>query len=124
MKLCVCLLCAVGLALGTGGEIGRPGAQRNPYASGGIVLHAALVVLLCIGAALTRVVNAGAQEGLEAWRAPVLHREPASLTHSAGLLQGLLNFSFEGEIAGRRVQFDRDIDRYWKASGENFPEQH
>ena len=40
--LCVCLLCAVELDLGTGGEIGQPGAQRNPHARGGIVLHAGL----------------------------------------------------------------------------------
>ena len=32
-----------------------------------------------------------------------------------------LSFSFEGEIAARKVQFDRAIDRYEKASGENFP---
>ena len=30
---------------------------------------------------------------------------------NAGMLQELLNFSFKGEIAGRMVQFDRDIDR-------------
>ena len=40
---------------------------------------------------------------------------------NAGMLQELLNFSFEDEIAGRMVQFDRDIDRYEKTSGENFP---
>ena len=56
------------------------------------------------------VVNAGAQEGLEAWRCLVLHHEPTSLIRSAGLLQELLNFSFEGETAARMAQFDRDID--------------
>ena len=67
------------------------------------------------------MVNAGAQEGLEAWRALVLHHEPTSLTRNAGVLQELLNFSFEGEIAARIIQLDRDIDRYEKARGENFP---
>ena len=68
------------------------------------------------------MVNAGAQEGLEAWRCLVLHHEPTSLTRSAGLLQELLNFSFEGETAARMAQFDRDIYRYEKESGETFPE--
>ena len=80
-----------------------------------------MLVMLCKGTALTRVVNAGAQEGLEAWRCLVLHHEPTSLTRSAGLLQELLNFSFEGETVSRMAQFDRDIDRYQKASGETFP---
>ena len=50
--------------------------------------------------------------GLEAWTA-------TSLTRSAVLLEELLTFSFEGEIAA--PQFDIDIDRYEKASRENFP---
>ena len=57
-----------------------------------------MLVMLCKRTALSRVVNAGLQEGLEAWGALVLHHEPTSLTRSAGLLQELLNFSFEGEI--------------------------
>ena len=81
-----------------------------------------MLVMLCMGTALTRVVNAGAQEGLEAWRALVLHHEPTSLTRSAGLLQELLNFSFEFETAARMAQFYRHIDRCEKASGETFPE--
>ena len=80
-----------------------------------------MLVMLCKGTALTRGVNAGAQEGVEAWRALVLHFEPTSLTRNTCLLQELLNFNFEGEIAERMVQFDRDIDHYAKASGENFP---
>ena len=81
-----------------------------------------MLVMLCKGTALTRVVNAGAQEGLDAWRFLVLHHEPTSLTRSAGLLQELLNFSFAGETAARMAQFDRDIDRNQKANGETFPE--
>ena len=80
-----------------------------------------MLVMLCKTTALTRVVNAGPQEVSEAWRLLVQYHEPSSLTRSAGLLQELLNFSFEGEIAARLAQFDRDIDRYEKASGETFP---
>ena len=47
--------------------------------------------------------------GLGAWRCLVLHHEPTSLTRIA--LQELLNFSFEGEMAARMAQFDRDIKR-------------
>ena len=45
-------------------------------------------------------------------------RRPTSLTRSAGLLQELLNFSFEGETVSRLAQFDRDIDDCQKASGD------
>ena len=48
--------------------------------------------------------------------------ESLGLARSAGLLQELLNFSFEGETAARMAQFDRDIDRCEKASGETFSE--
>ena len=37
------LFCTVGIALGTGGEIGQPRAQRNPYSSRGLVFHTALL---------------------------------------------------------------------------------
>ena len=93
-------------------------AQAEPSCS---TLLYYMLVMLCKVTALTRVVNAGAQEGLESWRAPVLHHEPTSLTRNAGLLQELLDFSFEGEFAAQMVQFDRYIDRYENASGENFP---
>ena len=43
--------------------------------------------MLCKETALMLVVDAHAKEGLEAWRALVLHHEPTSLTRSAGLLQ-------------------------------------
>ena len=92
----------------------------QPEASCSTQLYS-MLVMLCKETALTRVVSAAAQESLEGWRALVLHHEPTSLTRSAGLLPELLNFSFEGEIAARMAQFDRDIDRYEKASGENFP---
>ena len=58
-----------------------------------------VLVMLCKVTALTREVNAGAQESLEAWRALVLHHVPTSLTLSAGLLQELLKFCFRSEIA-------------------------
>ena len=123
-KLCVRLLCVGGLTLGTYGEISRTDAQRDADAVRSIVLDTAVLhaVMLCTGTALTRVVNAGAQEGLEAWRCLVLDHEATSLTRSAGLLQELLNFSFEGETAARMAQFDRDIDRYEKPSDETFLE--
>ena len=124
-KLCVCLLCTLQITLGTNGEIGQSSAQRNPYSSRSLVFHAAP---LHAGHAVQRHsphtsgVNAGAQEGLEAWRALVLHHEPTSLTRNAGMLQELLNFSFDKARSQQVVvQFDRDIDRYERTSGGNFP---
>ena len=79
--------------------------ERTERANRVLNTSLAMRVMLCKATALTRV-NAGAQEGLEAWRALCL----APWTRNAGMLQELLNFSFEGEIAVRMVQFDRDID--------------
>ena len=45
-----------------------------------------------------------------------LHREPTSLTRSAGSFPEVLNFSFEGEIGDRLAQVDRDVDRCEKAT--------
>ena len=59
--------------------------------------------------ALTRIVNAGIRK---AWK-------PGD---SAGLSQELLNFSFKEETGGRLAQFDRDVDRYQKASQERLPD--
>ena len=42
-KLCVCLLCTLGITLGTNREIGQHGAQRHPYSGRGLVFHAALL---------------------------------------------------------------------------------
>ena len=83
-----------------------------------------MLVMLYKGTALTRVVNAGAQEGLEAWRCLVLHHEPTSLTRSACLLQELLNFSFVGETVARMAQFDRDIDRNEERERRDVPREH
>ena len=104
-KLRICLICTVGITLG--------GAQRNPLSQAEASCSTQLcyiVVILRKGTALTRVVNAGAQEGLDAWRAQVLHHEPTSLTRNARLLQVLWT-----------VAMDRDVDRCEKTSGENFP---
>lgn len=48
-----------------------------------------MLMMLCKATALTRVVNAGSHEGLEAWKLLVEKHEPSPLTLSAGLLQEL-----------------------------------
>ena len=65
--------------------------------------------------------NAEAQEGLEAWRCLVLHHEPTSLTRSGSVARAL-ELQLRGRDGGSTAQFDREIDRYEKASGETFPE--
>ena len=63
--------------------------------------HNYKLVMLCKGTALTRVVNAGAQEALEAWRA----FGPASRTDlddtQCESVARALDFSFEGETPAR-----------------------
>ena len=56
--------------------------------------------------ALARVVNAGVREGVEGWRALVLHHEPPSKVQASSLLLDLLSFSFDGDINYRLVLFD------------------
>ena len=77
-----------------------------------------MLIMLCKEGALTRVVNAGPNEGLEAWRLTKQHHEPFSQTRSAGLLQELLNYDFHGDITSRLQAFDRDCNRYTTSSKE------
>lgn len=46
-----------------------------------------MLMMLCTSTALTQIINAGSQEGLEAWRLLVETHEPSSLTRSAGLAE-------------------------------------
>ncbi len=77
-----------------------------------------MLVMICKGSALTRVMNAGPEEGLEAWRSWVLYYEPSSQTRSAGLLLELLAYDFEGDVSGKLVAFERDIFCYEQSSKE------
>ena len=81
-----------------------------------------MLVMITKAAALIRVINAGAGEGLEAWSALPPHHEPASRTRAAGLLQELLSFDVGGDTSAKLVQFDRDVHRYETSSGQPFPE--
>ena len=123
-KLCVCSLCAAGLSPGAIGEISGTDAQRDVDTGRSIVLDTA--VLHAGDAVQNNCTNTGGEcwstGGPGGMEMLVLHHEPFSLTRSAGLLLELLNFSFEGETVSRISQFDRDIDRYQKASDETVPE--
>ena len=77
-----------------------------------------MLIMLCKGPALRRVTTSGAAEGLEAWRRLVLHHEPKSQVHNTGLMQELLGFNFEGDIAARLTQFDHDCAFYEAQSEE------
>lgn len=68
--------------------------------------------MLCKPTALMRLVNAGIQEGLEAWRSLVEAHDPSSLARLAGFVQELLSFFFDSDISGCIAQYDRDVDRY------------
>ena len=70
------------------------------------------------------VVNAGVRQGLEGWRALVLHHEPPSKVQAASLLLDLLSYSFDGDINYRLVLFDIETNRYQSQSGEGFSGEH
>ena len=105
-------------------------AQANPVLNAALPASDAalsaqlhfMLVMLCKEAALARVVNAGTREGLEGWRALVLHHEPPSKVQAASLLLDLLSYSFDGDINYRLVLFDREVNRYQALSGEVFPD--
>eukprot|EP00959_Pyramimonas_sp_CCMP1952_P003363 69860-Pyramimonas_sp.AAC.1 len=67
------------------------------------------------GLSLDRIVSAGVNEGLEAWRTLVTFHEPQSRTRAAGLLQELLSSDFEGDVPSKLIAFDRNVKRYEQA---------
>eukprot|EP00971_Amphidinium_carterae_P194206 3853846-Amphidinium_carterae.1 len=77
-----------------------------------------ILIMLCKGAALTRVVNSGASEGLTAWRALCRFHEPKTATRHASMLIEVLNFDFQGDPQERIAAFDRVVHRYEMAAGE------
>ena len=81
-----------------------------------------MLVMTCKDAALTRVINAGQAEGLEAWRSLYQHFEPRSSTRHAGLLMDLLSVDLSGDIQAKIELFNRDVVRYETSSGEKLAE--
>ena len=81
-----------------------------------------MMIMLNKGASLDRVVSAGSMEGAEAWRLFVQHHEPTSQTRSAGLLQELLAYDFDGDVTAKILSFDRSVHRYEQSTGDKFPE--
>ena len=105
----VLVFCTAWLTLGAIGEISGTDAQRDVDTGRSIVLDTA--VLHADDVVQRNCTNTGG----ECWstggpggmgRCLVLHHETTSVTRNAGLLQELLNFSFEGETVSRMAQFD------------------
>ena len=57
-----------------------------------------VLVMVCRSAALDQVVNAGAGEGLVAWRSLCRRFEPNVRSRFAGVLVGILSFDFSGDV--------------------------
>ena len=68
-----------------------------------------LLVLLCRGAALTIVTNAGEQEGLLAWEKLVDHYDPSVAGRQAGQLLSILSWTFGGDLQERLELFDKEV---------------
>ena len=77
-----------------------------------------ILVMVCRGAALDQVVNAGPGEGLAVWRSLCRRFEPRIRTRYAGVLLGLLNFDFGGDLIARMEAFERELVQYERTSGE------
>eukprot|EP00974_Lingulodinium_polyedra_P119108 11169898-Lingulodinium_polyedra.AAC.1 len=63
----------------------------------------------CTSSVLTRLLNSGAGEGLEAWRALARFHDPASEPRKVALLMELLEYSFEGDLTSKVDTFERDL---------------
>ncbi|CAK0882798.1 unnamed protein product, partial [Prorocentrum cordatum] len=77
-----------------------------------------ILLLLCRQHPLTTIVNAGENEGFQAWRKLVEYYEPNARSRIAGQLLNLLNFSFTGDVEDRLALFERELLRYEQRSGE------
>ncbi|CAK0865359.1 unnamed protein product, partial [Prorocentrum cordatum] len=77
-----------------------------------------ILLLLCRQHPLTTIVNAGENEGFQAWRKLVEYYEPNARSRFAGQLLNLLNFSFTGDVEDRLALFERELLRYEQRSGE------
>jgi hypothetical protein len=77
-----------------------------------------ILVMICRGAALDQVVNAGPAEGAGAWRSLCRRFEPRVKTRFAGILLGILNFDFTSDVITRLDAFERELSLYEQACGE------
>ncbi len=76
-----------------------------------------VLLMLCRGPAMDRVVNSGVGEGLEAWRQLVLRHEPRQRSRYAGQMMELLSWSFAGDVVARLEAFEREVTQ-WKAASK------
>ena len=77
-----------------------------------------ILVMICRGAALDMVVSAGPAVGASAWRSLCRRFEPRVKTRFAGILLGILNFDFTGDVITWLEAFERELSSYEQASGE------
>ncbi|CAK0903034.1 unnamed protein product, partial [Prorocentrum cordatum] len=77
-----------------------------------------ILLLLCWQHPLTTIVNAGENEGFQAWRKLVEYYEPTARSRIAGQVLNLQNFAFTGDVEDRLALFERELLRYEQISGE------
>ena len=66
-----------------------------------------LLLSLCTQTAFEKVVSAGELEGALAWKAIIDRWDPKMRTRQAGILLGVLKWSFAGDILSRMESFER-----------------
>ena len=74
-----------------------------------------MLVLVCRDRALDVVINAGEQEGYEAWRQLALRYGGRERTGYAGQLVGILGWDFSGDLEQRLEAFEREVFDYAKS---------
>ena len=81
-------------------------------------LYFALLMLMK-GTPLTTLSNAGEGEGLSAWRAFCKKYDESSKDHWVARLRNILNFDMHGDIDERLDEFDKQVSKYKKTSGDD-----
>ena len=71
-----------------------------------------ILMMLVEGPALTRVINAGQGQGLNAWRMLVAEHEPKSSARNVGDLVAILQYNFGNDLISGFETFDRLIAEY------------
>ena len=71
-----------------------------------------ILMMLVEGPALTRVINAGSGQGLNAWRMLVAEYEPKSSARNVGDLVAILQYNFGTDLISGFETFDRLVSEY------------
>jgi hypothetical protein len=96
--------------------VARDGLADNSKNCAAELFH--MLITFVRGKALTLVLKAGEQEGLEAWRLLVHRYEPSDNASSVGKLVALLSRDFEGDLIDELTKFESQVATWEREAGE------